>query len=120
MDVARKIAAAVVRADRVRSALHDARGDADIRRRGRVDWFAIAQRLTGRPYDRTSNGNDGADRSTAAQEVAREDADIGRRGRAGSALPYNGKGNGNGGRQNKKTQCQTGPVVNPCPYAAQR
>jgi hypothetical protein len=42
-----------------------ARGDANRGHRGRVDWFAIAQRLTRRPYDR--NGNGGAERRAGLQ-----------------------------------------------------
>ena len=53
MEVRRESAS---RADRSRSARRDARGDADSGRRRRVDCFAIAEQLTGRPYDGKTNG----------------------------------------------------------------
>ena len=68
LEVGRETAARTARADRSRSALYDARGDADGGRRGRVDCFAIAEQLTGRPYDGKTNGV--ARRTHAAEDTS--------------------------------------------------
>ena len=60
LEVGRETLARAARVDRTRSA----RGDADGGRRGRVDCFATAQRLTRRPYDSKGHGyvNRGAEK----------------------------------------------------------
>jgi hypothetical protein len=64
------------------SALYDARGDADGGRRGRVDCFAIAGQLTGRPYGGTRKGNGGTEQRAGldgrpAPTTAKATADAG-------------------------------------------